>query len=266
MTENIIHFYYHSGTGNTLLIVKEMTRIFIDKGIHVKLYRIEDTNPNQIDPTTPLGLAFPVAFQSTFPFVWDFLNALPKAKGTPVFFVDTLMAFSGAIVGPLKKVLTEKGYDCIGSCEIVMPNNWLPKRIKTEENGEKIQKGLEKAKKYAENLIEGNTTWKRIPFLSAGLYHLCCNKFIMEKINLAEGRTITIDRIKCVSCGLCAKLCPANNITMYKYPEWNNSCQLCMRCLSFCPTNAVIIPGKTFQQYRAVKAGELTFEKNNVTV
>ncbi|AFA50069.1 EFR1 family ferrodoxin [Acetobacterium woodii] len=252
-----INFYYYSGTGNTLLVVKEMIEIFSAKGISVTLHKIEETDPQKIDTTIPFGIAFPVAFQSTLPFVCDFFKALPRADKTPVFMVDTMMAFSGAIVGPLKKVLTEKGYDCIGACEIVMPNNWLPKQINEEVNGKKINSGLEKARAYAENLIKGNTSWKRIPFLSKGFYHLCCNHFIMERVNLAEGRKITVDQEKCIKCGLCAKLCPVNNIKMKDYPEWHKSCELCMRCLSFCPANAVIIPGKKFKQYRVVKAKEL---------
>ncbi|WP_242993494.1 hypothetical protein [Lachnotalea glycerini] len=71
-----------------------------------------------------------------------------RTEKTPVFMVDTMMAFSGAIVGPLKKVLTEKGYNCIGACEIVMPNNWLPKQINEEENEKKINNGLRKAREY----------------------------------------------------------------------------------------------------------------------
>ena len=103
-----INFYYYSGTGNTLLVAKEMRKTFTAKGIQVTIYKIEDTDPKQIDTATPFGIAFPVAFQSTFPFVWNFFNALPVADKTPVFMVDTMMSFSGAIVGPLKKVLTKK--------------------------------------------------------------------------------------------------------------------------------------------------------------
>lgn len=252
-----INFYYHSGTGNTLLVVKEMIKVFKEKGIQVTLKRIEDTDPKSIDTDIPFGIAFPVAFQSTLPFIWKFIRSLPKANKTSVFMVDTMMAFSGAIVGPMKKVLTEKGYTCIGACEIVMPNNWKPKQIDVEKNEKKINNGLIKAREYAENLILGNTNWRRIPFLSKGLYNLCCNNFVMQRINLAEGRKITVDVDKCIKCGLCAKLCPVDNITMNEYPEWSASCELCMRCLNFCPVNAVIIPGKKFKQYRAVNSKNL---------
>ena len=252
-----INFYYYSGTGNTLLVVNEMVDIFLKKGIVVNLHKIEDTDPKKINTDQTIGLAFPVAFQSTYPFLWEFFNALPKAKGTPIFMVDTMMSFSGAIVGPLKKLLTTKGYTCIGACEITMPSNWLPKKIDEDKNREKIKAGLEKARTYAMELMNGTSSWNRIPFLSKGLYHLCCNDFLMTRVNLASGRKITVDKEKCVKCGLCQKLCPVGDIEMREYPTWNNSCELCMRCLSFCPVKAISIPGKEFEPYRAVKAKEL---------
>ncbi|MDQ7095733.1 EFR1 family ferrodoxin [Desulfosporosinus sp. PR] len=255
-----INFFCYSGTGNTLLIVNKMIKIFSDQGIRVNLYQIEHTDPKKIATGKTIGLAFPVAFQSTFPFIWNFINNLPQTKGTPVFMVDTMMAFSGAIVGPLKRVLSVKGYDCIGACEIVMPNNWLPKTIDEEKNSKKINEGLEKAGNYALELIEGQASWNRMPFLSQGLYHLCCNDFIMKRVNLSAGRKITLNKEKCLKCGLCARLCPVDNIEMKEYPVWHNSCEVCMRCLSFCPIKAVFIPGKEFKNYRAVKAKELLNE------
>jgi ferredoxin len=252
-----INFFYYSGTGNTLLIVNEMTKTFSEKGIQVNLHKIERTDPKKIDTGKTIGLAFPVAFQSTFPFVWSFLNDLPQANGTPVFMIDTMMTFSGAIVGPLKKILTEKGYTCIGACEIVMPNNWLPKKIDEDKNNATINNGLENARKYAQELIDGKASWNRIPFLSKGLYHICCNDFIMKRISMAVGRKIMVDKEKCIKCGLCARLCPVKNIEMKEYPVWHNTCEVCTRCLNFCPVNAVFIPGKEAKKYQAVKAKEL---------
>ncbi|MFA7118976.1 MAG: EFR1 family ferrodoxin [Sphaerochaetaceae bacterium] len=253
-----IDFYFYSGTGNTLLVVEEMQRVFSSHGIQVFLHEMTDTDPGKIDTGKTIGLAFPVAFQSTFPFIWKFLKNLPRAQGASVFMIDTMMTFSGAIVGPLKKVLTSKGYNCIGASEVIMPNNWFPKTIHDEVNKEKINTGMKKARKFAEELMEGTASWGRVPLLSDGLYHLCCNNFVMQRINLAEGRKITCDEGKCRKCGLCARLCPVHNITMKEYPQWHDSCETCMRCLSFCPTNAVFIPGKKkYELYRAVKAERL---------
>jgi ferredoxin len=257
MKKKKIDLYYYSGTGNTLLVVQEMVQVFEKHAIPVTMHRIEETDPASIRTDTTIGLAFPVAFQSTFPFLWDFFRALPDSDGTEIFMVDTMMSFSGAIVGPLRKTLARKGYHCIGAKEIIMPSNWFPKKIDKEKNEVKIEKGMEKARTYALDLINGRSAWRRIPILSDLFLRLCCNDYMMKNVNIAPGRRIAVIRDKCTACGLCSRLCPIGNITMNGGPEWSDQCETCMRCLCFCPVGAVHITNKDFTPYRAVKVKEL---------
>ena len=129
MLDKEIQFFSHSGTGNTHIAVQQMLEVFRDAGFRVHHLCISPDSVRHLDPSMTIGLAFPVAFQSSFPFIWDFFKSLPEVNGTQVFMVDTLMGFSGAVVGPLKKLLTSKGYVCIGKKEIRMPNNYFPRII-----------------------------------------------------------------------------------------------------------------------------------------
>ena len=44
----------------------------------------------------------------------------------------------------------------------------------------------------------------------------------------------------CITCGLCARSCPMENIGMADgRPRWGNRCALCLRCYHTCPTHAV---------------------------
>jgi len=252
-----LDFYYYSGTGNTSLVMNEMSEVFRERNISVNRKRIEDVNPGAVRTDVTIGLAFPVAFQSTFPFIWDFFKGLPEAEGTEIFMVDTMMSFSGAIVGPLKKLLTAKGYACIGAREIIMPSNWFPKKIDEEANKFKVLWGLKAARTYADDLVKGKTSWSRIPVLPDLFYKLCCNDYMMENVNTKPGKKIMVDRERCVSCGLCAELCPVENITMKGGPHWSDKCQTCMRCLSYCPNNAVSVKDKKYVSYTAVKLRDL---------
>ena len=43
----------------------------------------------------------------------------------------------------------------------------------------------------------------------------------------------------CVKCGICAKVCPANNITVNDKVVFSNHCEVCYACIHNCPKNAI---------------------------
>lgn len=256
MRSDTIDFYYFSGTGNTLLVVKKMVEVFTRSNIRVNLFKIEKTDPREIDLDSTIGLAFPVAAQSTYRFIWDFFKALPEAQGTEVFMVDTLYMYSGAIVGPLKRLLNSKGYKTVGAKEIRMPSNLYPTKLDKDKNRKKVAEGLNKAQKYAEVLINGKSRWLRLPLFSDIFYFAVSRNFIWKFIARC-GQRFTVDKAKCIKCELCAKLCPVKNIVLEEYPTYQNRCQQCMRCVMFCPTQAIHMAGLKHEIYRAVDAKEL---------
>ncbi|WP_202905835.1 EFR1 family ferrodoxin, partial [Clostridium botulinum] len=55
----------------------------------------------------------------------------------------------------------------------------------------------------------------------------------------------TVDN-NCIGCGLCAKRCSVNNITMVNgKPNWNHNCELCASCIQSCPKKAIDYKGMT---------------------
>lgn len=260
MKMETIDFYYFSGTGNTYLVVKKMCETFQKSGIEANMYKIENSNHEDINLNHIIGLGFPIAELSTYEFVWDFINALPQTNGTEIFMVDTLGGFSGGIVGPVKKIVEKKGYKPIGACEIIMPPNIF--YIQDEETcKKKIRKGLIKAEKYAKALVKGKAKWGRIPVLSDTVYYTSLLGLKVTETNLNQKLLyLHPDKEKCNKCGTCVDLCPINNIRMEdsEYPKNLMHCQYCLRCVSFCPKRAIKCPinykGKT---YRAIKAKEL---------
>ena len=43
----------------------------------------------------------------------------------------------------------------------------------------------------------------------------------------------------CTHCGICAKVCPANNVTVTDKVSFGNRCEVCYACLHNCPQNAL---------------------------
>jgi len=251
-----IDIYCFSGTGNTLLAARAMAEVFRERGAEVRLLALEKSDPAAVDLSRTLGLAFPVAAQSTYPFIWDFLDRLPPGKGAGVFMVDTLHSFSGGIVGPLRKVMVGKGYRPLGAMEIRMPNNFFAGRIDPAKNEGKKAAGLEEARRFAAALLDGSASWGRVPVLSGLLCRFSRSRLITGYLR-KRGEKFRVDEAACVRCGLCARLCPVGNISAGDPPVFADRCQLCMRCVSFCPTGAISVPGKKYEVYRGVGAGDL---------
>jgi len=255
-----VDFHLFSGTGNTLLVVRAMREVFARCGWATRCFRMEEASPADVSLDRTLGLAFPVAAQSTYPLVWEFFKGLPQATGTPAFMVDTMMMYSGGIVGPLRSLLKRKGYRPIGAQEIRMPNNLYTRRPHTAKNAAIVARGLEKARGYAEELVEGRARWGRVPLLP-DLMRLFANGPWTWWTARAAGKLLKVDLARCTRCGQCARLCPVGNITLDEYPVHGGRCQQCMRCISFCPTGAISLMGLRSSQYRAVAVDAILEEE-----
>ncbi len=248
-----ILFYQFSSTGNTLLVLRAMQEVFEGEGIEVEVGPIQGASVRGIEAGVTLGLAFPVAMQGTFPFIWDFVKSLPQGKND-VFMVDTMMLYSGGVVGPLRTILRRKGYHTIGAREIMMPVNIYRRSIRDQKDEQKRQKGLIQARQYARDLIDQTARWRRIPVLS-DLMSLFSRARVFQRL-YRWASPIRLDQLKCTKCGICVKICPVQNFTIPDYPVPGNKCELCVRCVSYCPEQALSL-GNYGLQYKAVKLKDI---------
>lgn len=251
-----INIYYFSGTGNTYIVIKHLAKVLKNYNCNVTTKRIENVGPENIDLNSTIGLAFPVAMQGTYPLVWDFIEKLPKsANNTPIFMIDTLHMFSGGIVGPVKKILKNKGYNPIGAIEVIMPSNFFVKKVNDKKNINIIKKSFLRLDLFAEKLTTEKTNWIRIPILS-DFTSIFSKKKVFWKF-YRKMFNLVINKNKCNNCGLCIQLCPVNNIKKNDYPEILNNCNLCMRCITFCPQQAISTKNGMINLYYAVKLNEI---------
>ncbi len=250
-----IIIYYFSGSGNTLLIARKIKEAFENQKYFVALRKISISGAVELEDDCHLGIVVPVAVQSTFPIVWDFIERLPEGNMRQVFLADTMEIFSGGIVGPMKKSLEAKGYRCIGAYEFKMATSMQTSDKKAEIGQEKNKTALIKAEKYVHSLIDGSAKWKRIPILSDVMRSISKGRSIWTKTS----ENIGIDHDRCIKCRLCEKLCPVNAIqlTDQHMKIQHKQCISCMRCVNYCPQNAFTLGKKDVIQKKVVKANEL---------
>jgi ferredoxin len=249
--------YLFSGSGNTHAVAGRVVKTLLEEGIAAQLRPLERSDPGYTIPAGTVGLAFPVALFSTYPFVWEFAENLAPGRGKGIFMVDTLAGFSGGVVGPMKRVVSARGYHPVGAVEIRMPSNYA----RTEQEGPKDdrlrRRGLKKAAAFARNLVAGRTSWRSIPLLPELIKRLGRSPQGRAWAALRGKYPLSVDVEKCARCGLCAEVCPVSNITMEAFPRFGEGCLFCQRCVSLCPREAIGVKGRPFVPYRGSPRREM---------
>ncbi|MCX8129464.1 MAG: EFR1 family ferrodoxin [Clostridia bacterium] len=247
---NSIVIYYFSGTGNTLLLVDEMRKVFEQHSFDVKLIPLTCSTIPVFDNDSMLGLAFPINSQSTLPFIWKFIKSLPKTSKTQAFMLGTFNNSSG-MAKPLYYTLKRKGYIPVGCCEISMPNNTTVTDFNRTEDNKRLSSARKKIRDYAESIVNGTSKWLPIN-TGSGFVSLLTRNFSIPWIFMRIPYSFGADIQKCTNCGTCIKHCPVNNIKEEKNPVYLRHCEFCMRCISNCPKQA--ISAKRVKNLKARKA------------
>ena len=231
--------YVFSGTGNTLSIAKKIAGVFNEGGITSSVHRIEATAPDSINLQSTIGIGTTVACWNTYPLVKKWIKSLPKSDGTEVFLFDSMGDSSLHMLASIGKELEKKGYKIIGAKDFVMPNNFL--LVETEnKKQEKLNKTIPLVEEFASLIIAD-----KAGIVKGGLIYSLFFAFTSFLVNTWRWKLsqkifgFKVDKKLCIKCGLCAQICPKNNISIKEFPVFNGMCEICLRCVSFCPAKAI---------------------------
>jgi ferredoxin len=223
--------FYFTSTGNNLYVAKEIggELYSIPKMLKEKKFEFE---------ADKIGFVFPVYYMGVPRIVKEFLKKV-ELKSDYIFAIMTYGNMAGASVTHFKKLAEKENIEIVYANELLMVDNYLPmfdieeqinkipsKNI--EVNLKSIVEDIKVSKKYIAPKKMGE---KVLTYAMQGYYSQSKGK--------ADKKFIVNDN--CISCKICEKVCPVDNIIVNGKPEYKHHCDECLACINLCPVKAITL-------------------------
>lgn len=239
--------FYYTSTGNSQWVAEKLEHLLEEQLFSINAIAKEGFNAcdYEFEEGERLIFVFPVHSWNVPDTVATFIKKL-SFEGEPkaVYAVCTCGDDCGLTNHELSKLLARKNLKLDACFSIQMPNDYVlfpGFDIDTEDvQQRKMVAAVEKVKQFATDIANGVTDaggrytagsfpWLKTKVVYPFFHHFQC------------GRTPFVATDACVKCGLCAQMCPVNNIRIQSdgSPKWLSHCTQCTACFHHCPKNAV---------------------------
>lgn len=152
--------------------------------------------------------------------------------------------FSGDGAGCAARLFKKYGANVAGGLHLKMPDSIGDVKILKKspaQNRGLIKKADEKIDKAVASIKRGKYTRNGLGFFAhiAGLFG---QRLYFGGKTKNYYNKVKADGKKCVGCGICAGVCPMQNIKIEDgKAEFNGKCTMCYRCFSRCPQRAITL-------------------------
>lgn len=260
--------YYFSGTGNTLAVAREIAQITNAKLIPVQQAMHQD---RITVGAHNVGIVFPsyIAIVSGVPLIVErFIRKIENINTLRIFTVCTCGGYEIVNALPslhtLSRIIRSCGGKVSAAYSVRLPMNNLdydhiPVPIE-RDSGVVIQQSRKKIESICNRIQDNKGTQyralKALFLLFINPFYKLMKKPIINslrqiakepsdsKLTYSElipltDRSIAVDE-SCTGCGLCAKICPVQNISiMDGKPTFSHKCEMCFACDEWCPSGAI---------------------------
>lgn len=247
--------YYFSGTSNSLFTAWEIARRLNGKLIPIPQVMSDANIKTDADI---VGIVFPVYYATNdcgVPLIIGrFINKTEGLTSKYVFAVCTCGSMPGTTIENIAKLIKSQGGELAAGFTLKMSNETLTPEKQEKESAAQKEKldaicgyilAGRKGKMETRGILR-KTALAPLLYLAikpafnrryrklSGSTHLP----FKELIPLAD-RSFQVSE-KCSGCGICARLCPVDNIKIVdRRPEWQHHCETCYACYAWCPQGAV---------------------------
>lgn len=254
---------YFSATGNTKFAAELLAEQLGDE--LVSLNEILKKNKELVFKSEkPFVLVSPI-------YAWRLPRRIEKiianaefVGSNQMYTMITMGSYSGATEEYCKRVVTGRGMEYMGFCEVCMPDNYVVTCLMPSKNesieiirkslpdiysaADKIAKG-----EYLGSVIERNKSANRIRYEFTKIANAGFNSTMTNK------RAFKVSD-SCTACGTCVRLCPINNISIKDGKAvYGKECMFCLACLHGCPYHAIDFKGRAQKNgyYRCPKSSDI---------
>jgi formate hydrogenlyase subunit 6/NADH:ubiquinone oxidoreductase subunit I len=252
-----MNIYYFSGTGNSLMVAKNIAEKLNSKAIPIASII---NGKYLVNINEGFGIVFPRYYGSEIGIpiiVKKFINVLINIKSTYIFAICTYGGGFGNALQMVDSLLKERGGKLSDGYGIHMPQNafnkpWVNNKKLIEKCNKKIEiicsnVGKERIQKYENPKLFFTAFVKLInPIIKPMIIKSIANCANMDStepfekiVKNADNAFYTNDQ--CNGCEICKKICPVSNIIMEnKKPKWMHKCENCLACYNWCPKKAIL--------------------------
>ncbi len=255
--------FYFTGTGNSLWAARTLAEGLGDCEL-VPIARA--LAAGDIRPAADRVIIVAPVYMYRLPhIVVRFARALETRA--PITLLATCGGDPGDCLRHAKRLFARRGLELVQGHVLVVQTNYLP--FGSAPEAEVVEERLADASRRLHQLLPviagggpalDTRCDRRRAWVHPGLLYKLGYAFIAK----TDGSYVVED--SCNGCGLCAQLCPVDNLALVDgRPVWNNRCEQCMACLQWCPKEAVQVKDKTqgWRRYHhpEVKARDVIAQK-----
>jgi Pyruvate/2-oxoacid:ferredoxin oxidoreductase delta subunit len=234
--------FYYTGTGNSLW----SARLLAEGLGNATLCPMKGADALKAGDADAVGFVFPV-------HVWGIpvpvVRFIEKLSLRPQVYLFALAVNAGQVsrtLLQLRGVLARRGLKLAAGFSIVLPSNYIPWGGPGPVARQNARFAAARAKIAAaaaciaggqDGPIEKGPLWQRVVFTA--IY-----KMTFKQVHKMDKDFWSDD--KCNACGICVKICPAENIALAAgKPVWRHGCEQCLACIQWCPQESIQFGKKT---------------------
>ncbi|MBR1547452.1 MAG: EFR1 family ferrodoxin [Prevotella sp.] len=237
--------FYFSGTGNTKWVASILAETTGERLIDIADELREGNLAYTLPSNERLGLCFPTHGWQPPAIVRQFIRkaTFKTQPNTYVWALTTCGDNMGEAMTILNKELATKGLNTDSVFSVIMPESYVCLPFMYTDNEERVHEKIGNARQQLKHIAEiVLKRQKGVAELERGatprLYSYVIGAYFNRR--MISDKKFCVDHDVCTRCGLCAKICPVDNISGTP-PEWihNGRCTCCLACYHHCPVHAI---------------------------